>query len=183
MNIDILLKEQDNIILFESKSAFRDAINKIKNWTWNKAKDKIQKSFRYVVSFAKTHNVEKELLFIINKLLGNGTYTNLNQLNKLSLKEGILLEDNSFWKEMVNNLYGAMSFYPLLEALLELDKLVKNQGGADIKYVLSYALIWVLIVTGKVSISKIKANLNKKKKNKPDKIGTAYKNMYALGDK
>ncbi|MCK5016107.1 MAG: hypothetical protein KAS32_03465 [Candidatus Peribacteraceae bacterium] len=55
-----------------------------------------------------------------------------------------------WWKEIGNNMYAAVSFYPILMVFLELDKVIKGLDGASTRAVIIYGLMWLLIVTGKV---------------------------------
>ena len=155
MKIKDVLRESEKFDIYENKNLVKSTIDKIKKLSWSKAKKILQGGFRYLIKFAKDKGIEKQVLNIINKMLGK-QYRNLNDLMKISLKEDVLYEGEA-WDEMKNNFYNAVSFYPLLQAFLELDKVVKNvDGGADMKYVTIYALIWVSIVSGKLIGGKLK---------------------------
>jgi hypothetical protein len=175
MNIDEVLKESERIDIYENKSLIISVLNKIKNWSWDKAKKTLQSSFRYFIKFAKDKGIEKQVLNIINRMVGK-QYRNLNDLMKVSLKEDVLYE-GEWWDEAKNNFYGAVSFYPLLQAFLELDKVIKDAGGADMKYVAIYALIWASIVSGKVLTTQYK---KKKKSKEIDDVGKAYRDMIGM---
>jgi len=172
MNLNIILQESTNVKLYEDKSFIRKVISDISKWSWSKAKKYLQNAVKYLIQFAKDKGIEKEILSIINRMVGK-QYKRLEDLIKINLKEDILYE-NEWWDEAKDNFYGAISFYPLLQAFLELDKVVKDAGGADMKYVLIYALIWASIVSGKV--------LSNKRKNKSgvDDVGKAYRNLMGI---
>jgi hypothetical protein len=175
MNIDKILTESEVFNVYENKSLVRSTIDKIKKWTWDKAKKTLQGAFRYLVKFAKDKGIEKQVLNIINTMIGK-QYRSLSDLMKISLKEDVLYE-GEWWDEAKGNFYGAVSFYPLLQAFLELDKVIKDAGGADMKYVAIYALIWASIVSGKVLSNQYK----KKKADKEiDDVGKAYRNMMGM---
>jgi hypothetical protein len=173
MNIDKILTESEVFNVYENKSLIRSTIYKIKKWTWDKAKKTLQGAFRYLVKFAKDKGIEKQVLNIINTMVGK-QYRSLNALMKISLKENVLYE-NKWWDEAKGNFYGAASFYPLLQAFLELDKVIKDVGDADdMKYVTIDALIWASIVSGKVLSNRYK---KKKVEKDIDDVGKAYRNM------
>ena len=175
MNINEILKESEVFNIYENKNLIRSIIDKIKKWSWKKVKKTLQGSFRYLVKFAQDKGIEKQVLDIINKMIGK-QYKNLNDIMKLSLKEEVLYE-NELWSEVKNNFYNAISFYPLLEAFIELDKVIKDAGGADMKYVATYGLIWASIVGGKV----LTTQFNKKRKEKEiDDVGKAYRDMEGI---
>jgi len=171
MNLDFILQESVKIELYEDKSFIRRVISDIGKWSWNKVKKTLQNAFKYLIRFAKDKDIEKEVLSIINKMIGK-QYRKLEDLTKVSLKEDVLYE-NKWWDEAKGNFYGAISFYPLLQAFIELDKVVKDAGGADMKYVLIYALIWASIVSGKVLLSR-------KKLDDVDDVGKAYRNLMGI---
>jgi hypothetical protein len=171
MDIDKVLKESEVYEIYEDKNLVKSTIDKIKNWSWEKAKKTFQGAFRYLIKFAKDKGIEKEVLNIINRMIGK-QYRNLKDLMKISLKEDVLYE-GEWWDEAKGNFYGAVSFYPLLTAFIELDKVIKGQGGADMKYVAIYALIWAAIVSGKVLSNQYK----KKKGQEVDDVGKAYRNL------
>jgi hypothetical protein len=171
MDIDKVLKESEVYEIYEDKNLVKSTIDKIKKWSWEKAKKTFQGAFRYLIKFAKDKGIEKEVLNIINRMIGK-QYRNLNDLMKISLKEDVLYE-GEWWDEAKGNFYGAVSFYPLLTAFIELDKVIKDQGGADMKYVAIYALIWAAIVSGKVLSNQYK----KKKGQEVDDVGKAYRNL------
>jgi hypothetical protein len=95
---------------------------------------------------------------------------------KISLKENVLYE-NKWGDEAKGNFYGAASFYPLLQAFLELDKVIKDVGDADMKYVAIYALILASIVSGKVLSNQYK---KKKTEKEIDDVGKAYRDMVGV---
>ena len=108
-----------------------------------------------MVDIFKKNGLEKDALRIINKHYGVN-YKSLMQLQKSpALIENKTINEDwcVWWKEATANMYGALSFYPLLQAFLELDKLVKHSGDADISYVMTYFLMWIAIITGKIAIS------------------------------
>jgi len=170
MNIDFVLKESDKVELYENKSLVRKIIADILKLSWEKAKNKLMDSFKYLIKFAKDKGIENDVLSIINNFTGKN-YKKLDDLLKIHIKEDVLYE-NKWWDEAKNNFYGAISFYPLLQAFLELDKVIKNTGGANMKYVIIYALIWASIVSGKVLLN----NMGKDE----DDVGKAYKQMMGI---
>ena len=133
--------------IYEDKNFVRNAVDKIKNLVWVKIRKKLRQSFSTLLSWARKNNKEQEILSVFNKYTGKNK-SKLSDYSKLKISES--LNEGDWAKEAGSNLYNALAFYPLLTAFIELDKLVKGVGGADLKYVITYALIWVAIITGKV---------------------------------
>ena len=84
MKIKDVLRESEKFDIYENKNLVKSTIDKIKKLSWSKAKKILQGGFRYLNKFAKDKGIEKQVLNIINKMLGK-QYRNLNDLMKISL--------------------------------------------------------------------------------------------------
>lgn len=158
MNIELILNEYNKVYINESTGIVRKAIDKIKKLPIQKAKNLMRSSFLSLVSYAKKNDIEDEVLSIINKLL-DANYKRLKDIANKKINS-YLKENNEYWDEAKKNMYGAASFYPLLQAFLELDKVVKDTGDASLGYVGVYGLIWAAVVGGKVLSNKLKKSDN-----------------------
>lgn len=174
MKLNNYLQEIGNtdksLSLMESRSFIKKIIDSLVKMSCGKAKQLFKKSTKDMITFFKKNGIEKEALRIINKSFGVN-YNSLKQLQKSpALVENKVINEDwcAWWKEATFNMYGALSFYPLLQSFLELDKLVKHSGDADISYVMTYFLIWIAIITGKIAVSGI---------SKKGKIETNIKDM------
>jgi len=147
---------RDELLLMEDKSFVTSILRTIFNRKPRdfraeliRAIDKVSKEFRDT-------GKEREIVNVINK------YTNTHITRIDDLKNDIRLlestddinEDNmitKWWDVARDNIFGAASFYPLLNAFLELDKIIKGTGDANWRTVLIYTLIWAFIVGMKSS--------------------------------
>ena len=175
MNIESYIKAINEQDLLESKASILKSFKPLLSLTWKKAMSKMKQSFVHLTRQMKENGKEKEVLQILNKYL-NTNYKSLDDIQKQSIKEGKISSGlGNWWGEAKSNFYGAVSFYPLLTAFIELDKLVKGSGDANAKYVLSYALLWAFIVSGKIVFNK---GIKKKDNSKDiDSVGKAYMEM------
>ncbi len=151
-------KTSEILTLLENQSLIKKVFNTLKNVTCGKAKQLFKKSTKRMIDFFKKQDVEKDAINIINKYFGVN-YKSLDQLQKSPvLIENKLINEDwcSWWKEASNNMYDALSFYSLLQAFLELDKLIKHSDDANISYVMVYFLIWSAIISGKIIINDTK---------------------------
>lgn len=167
MKLEHILEYDEKIVMTENKSLIMKVLNDLGRMGWSQAKKHLRGEALEFVSLIKGDpNVEKAVLKIVNKHLGT-SFTNLNSIFGKALVEQTNKVDEGlkdWWKEASGNMYGALSFYPLLTAFLELDKVVKGVDGMNVKAVIVYFLMWILIVTGKVLAgSSIGKNDNKVK--------------------
>jgi len=65
-------------------------------------------------------------------------------------------EDFRHWWQLVSKeAFPTLAFYPALQVWLELDKYIKNENF-NVKIIVFYAALWIVIVTGKYIIGWIK---------------------------
>lgn len=155
MRLDDILEVGNQYTLLENKSYVIGVINKLKNMTWNKfqsfLRDKVKEFFNKLEASGINR---KQILDIVNKRMWAGIKSP-NQLNK-TIRESRLDEGfGEWWKEASGNLYGALSFYPILMTFIELDKVIKQTNDADLRAMAIYFIIWVAIITGKVVSGKL----------------------------
>jgi len=169
MNIDLVIQENEKVLLQENMAFIKKTIDKITKTPWKKAKTFLQNSFRTLVKLTKEYGIEDEVLSIINKMV-KGQYKKMTDISNTKIKESVNEGFGDFWDEAKGSFYGATSFYPLLQAFIELDKVVKGTDpGADLGYVGVYGLMWAAIVGAKT----ISGKINKKQND----IGKAYMEM------
>lgn len=155
MQLNDVLEIHDQYTLLENKSYVISVINKLKSMTW----DRFQSFLRDKVKefFNKLENSDinrKQVIDIVNKRMW-ANIKSPNQLNK-TIKESRLDEGfKEWWKEASGNLYGALSFYPILMTFIELDKVIKQTADADLRAMAIYFIVWVAVVTGKVVSGKL----------------------------
>ena len=97
------------------------------------------------------------------RVLNRHSEVRINRLSDLKKKLMTVREEKrieegalgDWWKEAKGNAYNALAFYPILTMFLELDKVIEGVEGADIRTVLVYLLIWVVVISGKVEKSEI----------------------------
>ncbi len=154
MNIDSILEACAEIEINENIGIVKDIVNKLGRMPWDTVKRFLKQKAIEFVAFVKDDPYidEKNVLRIINTRFGthftdvrsvfaNGIVENTNRVD-----EGL----KAWWDEAAKNLYGALSFYPLLSAFLEFDKIIKGSGDANVRAMIIYFLVWVLIISGKV---------------------------------
>jgi hypothetical protein len=157
MQINNILNIHDDIVMMENRNLISGLLNKLKGFNWKKAKGLFKSSFDNFVKMVMDSGQEKEVLEILNRSLGINAKTLKSLSNrrvsesKGSVNEGL----GDWWKEAAGNFYGAMSFYPLLTVFLELDKVVKGADNANVRAVIIYSIIWLLVITGKVAANAI----------------------------
>lgn len=152
MDIDLILQEDDRMSVANAKSFITKAWSKISNNSWKGAEKILKSSFDELSKQAKKGGYEKDIIDILSKYSGKKV-SSLSQFSKLTedrVDEGFI---GDWWKTASGNFYGAISFYPLLQAFLELDKIVKEQSF-DLRYTLFYAVLWAFIISGKFLISR-----------------------------
>ena len=153
MKLEYILEYDEKIVMTENKSLIMKVLNDLGRMGWAQAKKHLRsEAMEFVSAIKDDPNAEKAVLRIVNKHLGT-SFTNLNSIFGKALVEQTNRVDEGlkdWWKEASGNMYGALSFYPLLTAFLELDKVVKGAEGMDVKATMVYFLMWILIVTGKV---------------------------------
>ena len=174
MNIDQIEKQDERIALVENTSKIKKMIKDLMKMPWNKAKSFMKSKFTEFVKFSQNNGIEQDVLDIINKLV-HGKYRRLRDVMTEGIKKSTINEAN-WWEEAKGSAFGAASFYPLLQAFLELDKVVKSTGDASMSYVGAYGLIWASIISAKVLKDKVISKEPKKKK-AYDTVGKAYMEM------
>jgi ABC-type antimicrobial peptide transport system permease subunit len=121
---------------------------------WDSAKKFLKQKAIEFAAFIKDDPYidEKRCLMIINQRFGTH-FSDLHSIVAKGLMENTNRVDEglkAWWDEATKNLYGALSFYPLLTAFLEFDKIIKGSGDANVRAMIIYFLVWVLIISGKV---------------------------------
>jgi hypothetical protein len=164
MQIDSLVNALEQSHLYENRVFISTIINKLGRISnWDTAKKFIKGKVSQLIEYIKSSDIdEKALLRVINKHF-NTTFTNMNSMMTKRIVERVDSVDEGikdWWKEATGNLYGALSFYPLLTVFLELDKIIKGSADANIRAMLIYLIIWVLIITGKVLSSGLSKEKN-----------------------
>ena len=126
------------------------AKNLLKRLDFKKTKNFLKSEFDKFVYAALAGDVEEEVVSMINKAFGT-KYRNLTQIKKDRLRESdeTLNEDLKHWWEVVQTeAFPTLAFYPALSIWLEIDQLFKGQD-MDMRKTTVYALLWVLLVSGK----------------------------------
>ncbi len=169
MNInELLLQEDKNFIVGMIKKIFKGTHLKYKG----NLKDAIATTSKALKDAGK----EKEVISIINKVAGT-KLTAIKDLNKhINLIESKdKLDEGAFakwWQEAKGSAYGALSFYPMLQMFLELDKVLKGIPDASPRITIIYLLIWVLVISGKIKHGEILAKSKTKEWDKLDPYGS-----------
>lgn len=150
MDIDLVIQESEEILLKEGAGDFTQGLKQLSRLTWTNAKEEMLSAFQELSKFIVDNNLEQKVIDIISKGTGH-RFSNLKQvlsvkISESSIDEGVM---KNWWDEARGNFYGAISFYPLLQAFIELDRVIKGAGGANMKYVVIYGLMWAAIVAGK----------------------------------
>lgn len=163
MQINELLKVHDEMVLNENRAYIVQIMNTLKNMTWDKAQNFMRGKVKEFFNKLEASGVDrKKILSIANKHLWSNfkspTPITNKKITESRLDEGIF---KTWWSEATGNLYGALSFYPLLTAFLEMDKVIKQSGDADVRAMSIYFIIWIAIITGKVVNGKL-VSKNKK---------------------
>jgi hypothetical protein len=107
----------------------------------------------------KSHRLEQDAIDIINKHLKTN-YKNLSQITKATIakiptkklyeEEDLLTEDfKHYWELIKTEMFPIVSFWPALQAWLEIDKLIKSTGEANYTALAIYGIFWVFLVSGK----------------------------------
>ncbi len=169
MDLELIMQENDKMVIQENTTIVKKAISNIKKLPLKKIITLLQKSFRTMVKFSKDNGIENDVLNILNKLM-NTQYNKIQDILRVKITESV--NKSSWWDEAKGSMFGAASFYPLLQAFIELDKVVKDTGQASMGYVGVYGLIWAAVISGKVI-------LNKTKNGKSGKNNTNINDAYA----
>ena len=154
MNIDGILEVCVEMEINENIGAIKDIVNRLGRMPWDTAKKFLKQKAREFVAFAKDDPYidENNVLRIINTRFGTH-FSDVNSIFAKGLVESVDRVDEGlkdWWNEAAKNMYGALSFYPLLTAFLEFDKIIKGTGDANIRSMVIYFLVWILIISGKV---------------------------------
>jgi hypothetical protein len=163
-------------------------LRNIKKKSPREAEKILKNDWKSLSNLLKRHALEKDAIAIINKHFGTN-YRNLNQIDKADIakiptkhvyEDSLLNEDfKNFWELVKSEGFPVLSFYPCLQAWLEIDKLLRGTGG-DYKVMGVYGLMWALLVSGKF----IKGWQKWKKENpKEFEAEGARKNPFAISSK
>ncbi len=147
-------KNEDTLYIKESESKVMGITKKLFSGTYNKAKMTLNKAAKDMMSYFKKHDLENDVIDIINRYLGMD-YRSMNQLTSTQIRESLNEGFSEWFKEAKLNAYGALAFYPLLTMFLEFDKLIKGNPDASLKVTLTYFVIWLGVITGKVVSGKL----------------------------
>jgi len=156
MNIDEILNIHEEVMVNEGTTFINTALKTIKKMAWNKAQDFLRSQSKDFFDMLDKEGIsKKKVLNIVNKNMKTSFRSEKPIISK-RVTESIISEGFSdWWKEATSNLYGALSFYPLLTTFLELDKVIKSSGDANIQAMIIYFIIWVAVITGKVVSGKL----------------------------
>ncbi len=126
-------------------------LQKVKSKTWVQAKNIFKDAWKKFSTYIKEQNdkaLEDKVISIINKHM-DSNYKSLADIDKEKLTEDVLTESiRHWWKKVRGEIFPTLSFYPALQAWLEIDKLIKGDefsGGV----IGTYSCIWLFIVSGK----------------------------------
>lgn len=159
MDINNLIKVCEEIEINEDSGFFKSIVMKLGRMPWDVAKKFLKQKAKEFVEFIKDDPYidDANVLRIINTRFGT-TFSSTSSVFAKALVENTNRVDEGlkdWWKEASTNFYGAISFYPLLTAFLEMDKVIKGTGDANVRAMAIYFLIWVLIISGKVIAGQI----------------------------
>lgn len=177
MRIDEIISVHEEIVVNENKSFIIQVLNTLKNMTWNKAQDFLRSKVKEFFNKLESSGVDrKKILSISNKYLWSDfrsvTPITNKKITENRIDEGIF---SNWWNEATSNIYGALSFYPLLTAFLEMDKVIKQTGDADVRAMSIYFIVWIAIITGKVVSGKlVSKNIATKDDNKNKVKGSLH---------
>ena len=160
MKLDDILKEDSNVfnkhILSENKSFITKTLNDLSKYTWDRLIKKLKFESSKFMKLIDKEGYEDDILKILNK---NGFKINsLKSFSKRKLIESTESINKGFsdwWQEAKGNLYGALSFLPILNVFMEIDKLIKGNDYSS-KAIIIYFVLWASILTGKIVNDKIK---------------------------
>ena len=142
-----------------NENVFQDMLKKVASKP-NKMLEKMFKdNWKKLAGILQDNQLEKDALQIINKHL-NTQYKSLNQISKSKIasmparlsNEEVLVEDFSHWWELIKSeSFPALSFFPALQAWLEIDKMIRASSVdlSNLKVIGVYGLFWALLVSGK----------------------------------
>jgi hypothetical protein len=158
---EVLLNEFVDKKLSSRTKVFNKLINRLKIQNKENFKNILYSSWLDFVEIAKEKNLESRTVRILNK--GFGThYKNLDEISNLELKDSTPeLKVNETFSEWFKNVkqeaFPTLAFYPALTIWLEVDKLFKGQDVDALKITV-YATLWVFLVSGRYVIKKQKQN-------------------------
>jgi len=157
MEINEILGIEKENSLYENKNTIIGVLSSLKKMTWDKAQSFLRGKVKEFFKKLESNGIDrKKVIAITNKHMWSNI-NNPNQLTSKKITESRLDESvfGDWWTEATGNLYGALSFYPLLTAFLEMDKVIKSSGDADVRSMSIYFLIWVAIISGKILKGKL----------------------------
>jgi len=129
---------------------------KIQKMKPDKAEKFMKSSWKELSNALKSRALEDDAIQIINKHF-HTNYRRLIEIDnakiaKLPTKkvyEELIVEDlSNYWNFIKTEAFPALSFYPILQVFMELDKLIKGAGG-DSKIMIFYGIMWLFLVSGR----------------------------------
>jgi hypothetical protein len=145
MKFKSYLKEDE---ILNEGAFFQKLLNKIGNKSTNVVKKIFKDNWIKLATIIKANGLENSTLSIINRYLKTN-FRSIDQIEKMAIKESVNEDFKHYWNLIKGEGFPALSFYPLLQVFLEVDKLIKNTGEANVKAIVIYGLFWVLLVSGK----------------------------------
>lgn len=126
------------------------ALNSIKGKSVNAVKKIFNDAWEKLVKIIKDKGLEKDALRIINRHSGGG-FRSLDAITKGRIQESTVLGEDfaHWWKWMKDNAWPAAAIFSSLQIFFELDKLVFGGAPTDMKKLIAYGAVWVLLVSGK----------------------------------
>lgn len=139
-------------------------ISKVRGFTSQRLQDFLYKEFEKFVEMVQSTQLEPLVVQIINRKFDTRVRSleEFKDMRIPQIKEcQEINEDLAHWWDLIKSeAFPTLSFYPALQVWLELDKVIKG-GGLDARATIVYALVWILLVSGKY----IKGYLDWKKQN------------------
>jgi len=126
------------------------ALRSIKGKSANAVKKIFSSAWEKLVQIIKDKGLEKDALRIINRHSG-GSFRSLDSVSKGKIQEGTELNEDfaHWWKWMKDNAWPAGAIFSSLQIFFELDKLIFGGAPADMRKLVAYGAVWVLLVSGK----------------------------------
>ena len=93
--------------------------------------------------------LEEKAISIINKRF-HTNFKSFTHIDKMSIgKPKMVNEDfKHYWDFIKSEAFPALSFFPALQAWLEINQLLSGEGFSSVKFGV-YGIFWVLLVSGK----------------------------------
>jgi len=139
-------------IFNKQKENFADLWKSIRETSFLNLKQKWQE-FKTTI---KNVGIEQEIIEIFNKHFKTSfnSFNDIPEPNEEVLLEDVLYEDwKHWWEKVKTEIFPALSFYPALQAWLEIDKVIKNQNITfeNVLVIAVYGIFWVALISLKYS--------------------------------